>query len=111
MARALPVLLAAASSLALAAPPPPLPTWFGIRASPAGSYDLVVMSDAAAIVSVTGPLALAPGETPLVDAMRCLPGFCVLAVSTADGASALYRVFNENATTQWRAACPGRPRG
>jgi len=105
MARVL--LAAAASRIALAAPPPPLPTWLGIRPSDTG-FDVVELSDSAAVLAVVGPLALAPGEAPLVDAMRCLPGFCVLAVSTPGGGSALYRISNTNATTQWRAACPGR---
>ena len=102
---------AAAAPLAAAAPPPPpLPTWFGIRPTPGapGAFQLAILSDSAAVLGVAGPLALAPGEAPLVDAMRCLPGFCVLAVSTPAGGSALYRVFNNNASTQWRAECAGR---
>jgi polygalacturonase len=89
---------------------PPLPTWFGIRAvDPASpsAWELVVLADNATVVGVVGRLALAQGETPLLDAMRCLPGFCVFAVSTATGGSAVYRVGNANATTQWRAACAG----
>lgn len=102
-------LIASALALATAAPPPPLPTWFGVRADPSNpaAHQLVVLSDTAAVLSVVGPLALAPGEVPLTDAMRCLPGFCVLAVSTPSG-SAIYRVANANATTQWRAPCAGR---
>jgi hypothetical protein len=94
----------------LAAPPPPLPTWFGVRADPASAaaYQLVVLDDGAAVASVMGPLALRAGEIPYLDAMRCLPGFCILAVSAPGGGSALYRVAGANATTQWRAPCGGR---
>jgi len=102
-------LLALAAAAASAAPPPPLPTWFAIRADPAepAAFELAVLDDTAAVVGVAGPLALAPGEAPLLDAMRCLPGFCVLAVSTAAGGSAIYRVSGANATTMWRAECAG----
>ena len=103
--------LLAASFLAAAtaAPPPPLPTWFGVRADPnaPAAFQLVVLDDSAAVASVVGPLALGAGEVPYLDAMRCLPGFCLLAVSAPGGNSALYRVAGANATTQWRVPCTG----
>ena len=93
-----------------AAPPPPLPTWFGVRADPSAptAFQLVVLDDGASVASVVGPLALGEGEVPYLDAMRCLPGFCILAVAAPGGGSALYRVAAPNATTQWRAPCSGR---
>jgi hypothetical protein len=110
MRQALGLLALCTAAGALAAPPPPLPTWFGVRASPSApsAYELVVLDDGAAVASVVGQLALGAGETPFLDAMRCLPGFCVLAVAAPGGGSALYRVAAANATTQWRAPCAGR---
>jgi hypothetical protein len=69
----------------------------------------VDLTDGAVVNSVLGSVQLAAGELAWPDAVRCLPGFCLFATTTAGSTptSAVYRISTKDASVVYRVAVPG----
>ena len=88
------------------------PTWYALRPSQtaSSSLDLIDITDGASVNSVIGTVALGAGELAWPDAVRCLPGFCLLATTaTSDSGSQsfIYKINTANAATLYRVPVPG----
>jgi len=102
--------LLALSGLACAAAQ--APTWYGLRpsATKAQSLDLVDLTDAAVVRTTIGTVALGAGEYAWPDAVRCLPGFCLFAVTAGTGGAAqsfVYKVSTADASIIYKSSAPG----
>jgi hypothetical protein len=91
------------------------PTWYAFRPSTTApsSLDLIDITDGAGVNTVIGTVALGAGEVAWPDAVRCLPGFCLVATSVAasghgaEDESFVYKVNTANAAILYKVPAPG----
>ena len=83
-------------------------TWYGLRVDGPTGGSLVTLTDGGAVQSSLGSIALPTGGGFPVDAMRCLPGYCVLAVLLPTGNTLVHNVSTVDASPLTApAACSG----
>jgi hypothetical protein len=86
----------------------PAPLWLGLTpSSQAGAVDLIELNDDAVLKRTIGAVTLSsPNQYVWQDALRCMPGYCLLTSSSQDSSTA-YKVDSTNASVVFAVPLAG----